>query len=327
VKQTAEFVNDVQHTFGDKAIDAAGIAKVAQSGDQVALQKKLKAEAAHLKKEVAEMGHNPTNAGKQTTCLNEFWAGIFRKVGSGPRDLSKVCNTREQWDFKGIPLCVASGTSTESCTSSKSGGHCAGGDTFGSAEQQATAVLAALKSNMQHPACKEKPSARRDERGEAFRAKLRDATDKWKQLDKAIEGMHGKIAKAEEDEKRHNEKHGERISLLQVKANAGADCNTGTEGKAMDGTCVEGFKAKSDIMEDDLTKLMLWIPAVMSITAVAHQIIGDDAPGVGWQYDTVEEARDIVNPLVPITKMAGSLPWVGGLFKGANLVLKKANKG
>ena len=78
----------------------------------------------------------------------QMWKEAYSKFGV---DRTKMSHDDGMWYYDGQSTCVGYGTLTEKCPRSEC--YCAGNKTFGSVEQQSSAVATAIKNGGVHPLC------------------------------------------------------------------------------------------------------------------------------------------------------------------------------
>lgn len=83
---------------------------------------------------------------------NAFWRDALKKAGISEEDIKHITHDGDTWHHRRKNLCVAhSGDFEEAC--SKHHNFCSGGDTSGTADEQAQNIFIALKNEGEHPLC------------------------------------------------------------------------------------------------------------------------------------------------------------------------------
>ena len=82
---------------------------------------------------------------------SDVWNQSFQKVGLSSKDIENLTHDDSMWYYRGRPTCVAYGDFRKRCPKFES--YCAGGDTFGTPEQQALEVKLAIKNGGEHVSC------------------------------------------------------------------------------------------------------------------------------------------------------------------------------
>lgn len=85
------------------------------------------------------------------TANKKFWAEHFTKAGLTGDQIAEMKHDGDVWYRGQNSMCVGYGDWNEECPGFES--FCAGGKTFGDADDQAAAVAVALKNGGKHPEC------------------------------------------------------------------------------------------------------------------------------------------------------------------------------
>jgi hypothetical protein len=85
--------------------------------------------------------------------LTDEWIDAFKRANISSQDRDRITHDGGGWYYDGKSLCVGYGDYNDRCP--KSEGVCAGpkGKTFGTREEQAVAISAAITAGGTHPEC------------------------------------------------------------------------------------------------------------------------------------------------------------------------------
>lgn len=82
---------------------------------------------------------------------SEYWGNPFAKAGLTKEQCGDISHDDSMWYYQRVATCVGYGHPKVECPRHES--YCAGGDSFGTPSQQATAVAEAIKKGGIHEGC------------------------------------------------------------------------------------------------------------------------------------------------------------------------------
>lgn len=82
---------------------------------------------------------------------SDEWIQSFKNVGIPSAIMDDIAHDDDTWYYNDMALCVGYGDWNDKCKKHET--FCAGGSTNGNADDQARAILVALRNGWRHPGC------------------------------------------------------------------------------------------------------------------------------------------------------------------------------